>query len=279
MDRWRLAVIFLIVLVVSGGIFRTSATREELSWFEQAAYEVVAPLQRWVSAPVRAVGGWFGNLTELRGAALENERLRAEIAALRVEQSALQQAHRENAELRRILRVAQEAVDQVTVAEVIARSPSNWLGSITINKGRHHGVEPNMAVVAPEGVVGRVRTVTARSAEVILVTDVRSAIGGRIAERDHGVLVEGTSDPRGNLARVRLLVWEGDLQPGDVVVTSGLSRIFPKGLPIGTIQSVEKRDSGLTPIGYLEPFVDLERLDWVVLLALEDVDAPWWDLP
>lgn len=274
---WLGLVALLVLLAVSGVIYRTATYREELTWSEKLVYGAVAPLQRWANGAVRSVATGVEDVVSLRDVRTENERLAQEVAELRAERDALLEAGRQNAALRELLDLTNERAEEVAVAEVIARSPSNWLGSITINKGRAHGVEPGMPVVAAEGAVGKVRYVTNRTAEVVLITDARSSIGGRIRDTGHLVLVEGTSDPTDELATVKLLTWEARLSPGDVVVASELSLLFPKGLPIGTIEALKPNESGLAPSGVLRPFVDLARLEWVVVLTNPEPEAPWWE--
>jgi rod shape-determining protein MreC len=240
-------------------------------------YEVVAPLQRAANRVASSLRSALDSLKSWRTLNEENARLREEVQALRMERDRLLEAGRQNEQLRQLLELVEPAGGELLAAEVIARSPSNWLGSITISRGRVHGVAPGMAVVAPEGAVGKVRNVTERTAEVVLITDSRSAVGGRVRDRGHLVLVEGTSDPTEERATVRLLDWEADLRVGDVVVASELSWIFPKGLPIGVVEQVHERESGLAPYGTLRPFVDLARLEWVMVVLAEPIEAPWWE--
>lgn len=278
--RHRGFVVILIVallLIVSGVIFRTATYREGLTLPEQAVYEVVAPLQRAANRVASSLRSALDSLKSWRTLNEENARLREEVQALRMERDRLLEAGRQNEQLRQLLELVEPAGGELLAAEVIARSPSNWLGSITISRGRVHGVAPGMAVVAPEGAVGKVRNVTERTAEVVLITDSRSAVGGRVRDRGHLVLVEGTSDPTEERATVRLLDWEADLRVGDVVVASELSWIFPKGLPIGVVEQVHERESGLAPYGTLRPFVDLAQLEWVMVVLAEPIEAPWWE--
>lgn len=272
-------IIVSVLLILSGIIFRTATYRDGLTLPEQLVFEVVAPMQRLANSVAASVRSGIESIASFRSLSQENERLEEELRQLRMERDELLEAGRQNEQLRQLVGLTAERTEQVTAAEVIARSPSNWLGSITINRGRIHGVEPGMAVVAAEGAVGKVRTVTQRTAEVVLITDSRSAVGGRVRDRGHLVLVEGTSNSTQDLATVRLLDWEAELKPGDVVVASELSWVFPKGLPIGVVEEVFERESGMAPYGTLRPFVDLARMEWVMVLTAEPIEAPWWEEP
>src|SRR5690625_331380 len=261
--------------MLAGLIFRTGSERKMISWPEQIAFEAMAPLQRWSSSLSGTVRGWFQSLADLRGAARENQDLQAEVDRLQQEVARLQEAARENSGLREIVSLAQDIGHEVTVAEIVARSPSNWLGSVTINRGRRDGIEPEMAVIAPGGVLGRVRNVTASTAEVLLMTDARSAFGGRIRDTDLPVLVEGTSQPVDHRVIVRPLDGDGKIEVGDVIVTSGLSRIYPKGLPVGEIIAVEQGEGSLARRGILRPYVDFNRLEWVAVITLASSEDSW----
>ncbi len=273
--RWQLVVGFVLLLMLAGLILRTGSERLAISWPEQIAFEAVAPLQRWASGLTGTVRGWFQALAELRDARRVNEELQAEVYRLQQEVAQLLEARRENEGLREMLGLVQKVSHEVTVAEIVARSPSNWLGSVTINRGRRDGVEPGMAVIAPGGVVGRVRNVTASTAEVLLITDSRSAVGGRVRDTNLPVLVEGTSRPVDQRVIVRPLDGDGKIEVGDVIVTSGLSRIYPKGLPIGEIVAVQQTEGSLAHQGILQPYVDFDRLEWVAVITLASDELSW----
>lgn len=261
--------------MLAGLILRTGSERAAISWPEQLAFEVVAPVQRWASSLTGTVRGWFQGLAELRDARRINQELQAEVYRLQQEVAQLQEARRENAGLREMLDLVQELSHEVTVAEIVARSPSNWLGSVTINRGRRDGVEPGMAVIAPGGVVGRIRNVTSSTAEVLLITDSRSAVGGRIQHTNLPVLVEGTSQPVDQRVIVRPLDGDGKIEVGDVIVTSGLSRIYPKGLPIGEVVAIQQGEGSLAHQGILQPYVDFDRLEWVAVITWASDEASW----
>jgi rod shape-determining protein MreC len=263
--RW--VVLFITILIIAGMIFTTSVFREELSFLEKAVLELVRPVQELTNSAFHTVKGWIEGFIKLKEAAKENEELKAELAAIYMKQSSLLEAQRQNQALRELVDLTVESPYSLVAGEIIARSPNNWLGSITINKGRRDRIQPSQGVIAPEGVVGKVGAVTSSSAEVILLTDAQSAIGGVLLSSGDPVLVEGISGSKGNTARVKLLVWGTELKVGDQVVTSGLSSVFPKGVPIGVIEEVHTPGPGQTPYGILRPFVDLAKLEFVAVIT------------
>ena len=267
----RILVIVIIFLAVTGIMSVTSTSREQVSRFELVFLEVVSPLKTAVSEMGRVIKDGTGMVVEIWQIRQENARLREELRLLESDLYKLYELGRDNEILREMLGFEKREENKVTLAKVIGRSPNNWAGSITINKGSDHGVETDMAVVTPDGIVGRIKSVTKRTSTVILLTDNQSSIGGMIEKSWHPVLVEGMGDPSHSEAKVRLLVWEADLKPGDIIVTSGLSLIFPQGLPVGVIEEVRQSQSGLAPYGILRPYADLIRLDWVIIVCSQEV--------
>jgi rod shape-determining protein MreC len=265
--RWRWAALVPLFLIIAGVIFLTVGQRDSLSWPEWALREALAPLQSGVSRAYRMVANGVEGLFGLTGLAQENESLRQEVEQLRAERMELLEAQRENEGLRHVLQLARDTRSQVVVAEVIARTPNNWFNTLTVGKGTVHGLRKGMAVVTPEGVVGHIRSATSHTAEVLLILDQRSALGARIHRTSEVALVEGLGGSGEGRALVKPLSRETDIRKGDLVITSGLSEIYPKGLTVGVIEQTLEGQYGLTRYGVLKPAVDFGRLEWVAVLS------------
>lgn len=275
MGRWLVVGLGVLGLILAGLIYLTSGARSTVSVFELVLREVVAPVQaglsgaaHWASETASAVRS-FPRVQE------ENRRLRQRVAALEAQLWAVESVRRENRWLRESLGLKQYLPAETVVARVIARPAEQWFSAVTLNRGARDGLAPGMPVVAARGVVGHIESVTPNTARVILVTDARSAVGGSVRERDDPVLVEGSGNPAQQWALVRPLVRGAQLQVGDEVVTSGLSQIFPPGVPIGRIERVEEDETGLQRVGLLRPYVDLARLSWVTVIVSPAENA-WW---
>ncbi|HEY8418268.1 MAG TPA: rod shape-determining protein MreC [Limnochordales bacterium] len=267
MRGWAVLVVAgTVAFLLVSAIFLTSRERDDVTWIEGAVRDGLAPLLYGFNRISRTLTGLWTTATTVRDALEENERLRAELAALREENYRLQEYRRENEALRAALDLAMSHPAAAIHAEVIARPLNNWWSVLTINKGRRDGVEAAMGVVAPEGVVGQVRTVNWSTAEVVLLVDPRSAVGGLVQRTGEPVLVEGFGYP-GTHLRLRPLVAAPDIQVGDIVVTSGLSRLFSKGIPIGQVESVDVGPYGLSIEATVRPFVDFGKLEFVSVLA------------
>lgn len=267
------AVAGLLVLVLVAIIFLTSRPREGVSRLEAAFRDGLTPLFMTASRVTQSVAGLWDGAVALFNAHDENRRLREEVDALRREVARLEELARQNEALRAALDLPPEAPRPVIFAEVIARPLNNWWSVLTINKGARHGVQAPMGVVSPDGVVGQVRSVNDFTAEVVLLVDPRSAVGGLVQRTGEPVLVEGFGYP-GTHLRLRPLVAAADIQVGDIIVTSGLSRLFGKGIPIGQVEQVDAGPYGLTVEAAVRPFVDFGKLEFVAVLAAPNGEQP-----
>lgn len=266
------AVAGLLVLVLVSVIFLTSRPRDGVSWLETAFRDGLTPLFLAFSRVTQTVAGVWDSAVSVKDAHRENQRLHEELEMLRRELARLEEMERENAALRAALDLPENTPYPVIFAEVIARPLNNWWGVLTINKGQRHGVEPQMGVVAPGGVVGHVRSTSSFTSEVILLIDPRSAVGGIVQRTGEPVLVEGLGFP-GTQLRLRPLSASLDLREGDVIVTSGLSSLFPKGIPIGVVEHVDIGPYGLSVDVIVRPYVDFGTLEVVSVLAHESTGA------
>ncbi len=237
--------------------------------------EALAPVQnafstasQWVTESVGAVGS-FPRLHE------ENRELRRNVARLEAELFALRSVQAQNVRLREMLDLKPHLPAQSVVARVVARPTEHWFAHITINRGRSDGLRAGLPVVDERGIVGQVESVTPQTARVILLVDPKSAVGGVVVGTDEPVLVEGIGDPTGQRASVQPLVRDSGLTVGDEVVTSGLSRVFPKGLPIGRVVEVARSEGELRSQGILQPYVDFARLDWVSVIVDPSAEVLW----
>jgi rod shape-determining protein MreC len=151
----------------------------------------------------------------------------------------------------------------VIAAEVIGQDPSSWFKSVTLNKGEKDGVRKGMAVISPEGVIGQILKTAPHYSTVLLITDYNSAIDSIIQRTRAKAIVEGKGE---NRCQLKYLLRTEEVMVGDVVVTSGLSGNFPKGLMMGEVRKVEK-GHGVFQYAELVPSVDLTKLEEVLVIA------------
>lgn len=228
---------------------------------ETITFGAFAEVQRGVSSVVGGAKTWWDDYLALRTVRGDNERLRQEMSRLQI---ALQQERalaRQSRWLEQLLELRSQAKLATVAARVIAGSASPDFRTLTIDKGTNDGLGPDMAVIAPRGVVGRVITPGARAAKVQLLID-RNAAAGAVVERSRSQgIVEGT----GGELRLNYVSGTADVKVGDVVVTSGIEGIYPKGFVVGQIESVASGSGAFGAIS-IRPAVDFSSLEGVLVV-------------
>src|SRR2546428_318274 len=218
--------------------------------------------------------GIWGTYRDWKNGRTENRRLREESQRLRVEALRVSETEAENQRLRRLLTLKDSLPLDTMAGEIIAREWGGWVRSLTVNRGRGDSVTRLTAVIAPDGLVGRIVDVRAGSSVVQVLTDPASTVGAHAVRTRTPGVVEG--EPRGTL-RFKYMARDGSgMQVGDVVVTSGLGGMFPGGIPIGRVRLIDDRGSALFSYAQLTPAVDFARIDEVLLLtggAMRDIAA------
>jgi rod shape-determining protein MreC len=235
---------------------------------------VTTPIQTVLARVNRATLGVWGTYRDWKNVRAENRRLRDETQRLRVEALRVTETDAENQRLRRLLTLKESLPLETMAGEIIAREWGGWVRSLTINRGRGDAVSRLTAVIAPDGLVGRIVDVRAGSSVVQVLTDPASTVGAHVVRTRTPGIIEG--EPRGTL-RFKYMARDGSgIQVGDVVVTSGLGGLFPGGIPIGRVRAIDDRGAALFSYAQVTPAVDFARIDEVLLLtggAARDVAA------
>ena len=265
LHRWRIPIAIVLVFTLIGIIHYTSKIRSEISFIESAWRDILSPFQSGFTRVQRGFGHKIDFLRNIRTLDEKNKELESLVQELKSEILLLRNYERENEWLREALDLKSELPHEFFVAEVIGRSPSNWEKTITLNRGKAHGVTSGMAVVTNAGVVGTVINSSQFTSTVLLMIDAQSATGGLIQGTGDLVLIEGDQSNEGCLL-VTPTSRDTVVEIGDIIVTSGLSRIYPKNLPIGKITHVEPKQFDLSFEAILEPFVDFTKLEYVLVV-------------
>ncbi len=228
---------------------------------------VTTPLQAGVAKAHRAAFATWETYLDWKNVRAENRRLREEIQRLRVEGLRVRETDDENRRLRRLLAL-QERLPLTTVSgEIIARDWGGWIRALTVNRGRGDKIPRMTAVISPDGLVGRVVEVRPGASIVQVLTDPASTVGAHVVRTRTPGIVEG--EPSGAL-RFKYMARDGaQIQVGDVLVTSGQGGLFPRGIPVGRVRSIDDRGSALFNYAILDPAVDFSRVDDVLLITGE----------
>ena len=262
---------YLFLAVTLGHVILISAQVQSKSGvrvLESVTLGVFGRVQQGTAWVIHGVRDAWGNYVALRGARVESEELRRQVAALEVQLQEQRALATRTTKLQELLKLRTSATVPTIAAEVIAGNPNPGMLTITIDRGSADGVQENMAVIAPTGVVGRVVGSPApHAARVQLIID-RHAAAGAISERSRaGGLVVGQDEPGTPPLRMEFVSNLADLKIGDMVVTSGVDGIYQKGFAIGRVESVE-RGVGLYLTVTVRPTVEFRSLEEVLVVMV-----------
>jgi rod shape-determining protein MreC len=226
-----------------------------------------SPFQRAASGIGNASSGFFQYVRNLRSAAHENVELKQHLERMEGELSQLRANRDENERLKALLDFKATSQYQVVAAHVIARDPSFWFDTVTIDRGRSSGIELNMPVVTPSGIVGRIIMLSPWTAQVMLISDERAAAGavvGQLGESKALGPVRGMG--QNGLLEMRYVSGLEVVNPGDYVLTTGQDSIYPPGLSVGEVLDVKKGTATVPHTIHIKPSARLSSLDAVAVL-------------
>jgi rod shape-determining protein MreC len=247
--------LLLLTLQMRGGAARAS----------DALASFTTPVQTVVSRVNRTAFGLWSTYQDWKNVRAENRRLRDEAQRLRVESLRVSEVDEENRRLRRLLQLKEALPLETISGEIIGREWGGWVRSLTVNRGRSSHVMRLTAVIGPDGLIGRIVDVRGGSSVVQVLTDPASTVGAHVVRTRTPGIIEG--EPRGTL-RFKYMARDGaGMQVGDLLVTSGLGGLFPRGIPIGRVRSIDDRGSALFHYAQITPAVDFARIDEVLLLT------------
>jgi len=226
---------------------------------------LTTPLQAALAKIHRSALSVWATYLDWREFRSENRGLREEVERLRIGSLQVRETQDENLRLRRLLGLRERLPLATLPGEVIAREWSGWVRSLVVNQGRGAGIIRLTPVIVPEGLVGRVVEVRAGASVIQLLNDPASTVGALVQRTRTPGLVEG--EPGGSL-RFKFLARDGGgIQVGDLILTSGLGGLFPKGIPVGRVRAVEARGSALFHYAHLSPVADFARVEEVLFLT------------
>jgi len=263
---------FLIPLLLFLAFFSlTTGGARRAPWYEEAIWNLITPPQRLFTAISGGVNGVWKHYIALVGAQEENDLLKRRMAVLEGDIIRNAEVAEENSRLRDLLMYHDVFPQRTIMARVIANDPRAEFKSLTINRGVDDGVRPLMPVVGPKGLVGRVGKVDSNSARVLLIIDPNSAVDVLIQRSRARGLLEGVARrtelrPGYYLTRLEYLRRISDVRDGDVVVTSGFDRVFPPGIPVGTVHDILKSRHGVFLDANVVPFENMAELQEVLVL-------------
>jgi rod shape-determining protein MreC len=250
--------VILHVVLISAQVSTTAG----IPFIQVATFGLFSEIQRGTMVSVDSVRSLWTGYVDLREAQVENEALKRELQMLqvRLQEERAQAQRAEN--FRQLLELRQRAGVETVASEIIAGPADPEFRDMTIDKGGLDGVARDMAVLAPAGVVGRVILSSPRAARVQMLID-RNAAAGAMIERTRA---QGLVTGQGATLRMDYVPGTADVKQGDLVVTSGIDKIYPKGFLIGTIESLSRGPGSFHEIT-VRPAVDFSRLEEVLVVT------------
>lgn len=256
--------LFLFLLIPITAIDTNSRTPRDYRFYDRVILGVTSPIQAVISWSLEQFVSGFHNYVYLWHTRQDNLALLEENRKLLNEIAGLQETQQENLRLRKLLNFQEQFHLKSVTARVIAKDVSTEFRAIRINRGESSGIEKNMAVVTNEGIVGRVLRTTQSTSDVVTILDLLSAVDA-ISERSRARgVVEGMTD---EVCTLKYALRTDDIVPGDVLISSGLGGIFPKGIPVGTVSKVNRKKFGISQDVEVRPSVDFSRLEEVAVVT------------
>ena len=266
-SRFFIGVAVVVVLCILSALY--SGVTGNPSPVTRVVGFVTTPIQRLATG----ISGFFGRglsyFTDFDALQAENEELKRQIADMQQTVRDAELALEENARLRQQAGQPERVRDLTTIsAEVIARNPGDWATTLTLDKGSSHGVVEGDIVTTVDGMVGYVSEVQSNYCEITTVVDVEMQCGALITRTRETAIAEGDYDlmADGNL-RLSYLTDDASVVIGDTVETSGRGGLFPKGIMIGTVESVLPEDNGISYYAVIKPFVDVDTVSSVSIVT------------
>jgi rod shape-determining protein MreC len=260
--RHRPAFILAAVLVAQLLLLSLQITRNrDVRLIRVWAVAAIDPFQRSLRGIMDISTGAWRTYRSLLRAQEENQELHTQLVSAQAQIHQLSEQAAESLRLRTLLEFKNQLPFQTVAAEVIASSPGENSNAIFIGKGVDEGLTSDLAVITPEGVVGKTIAVFSHSSQVLLLTDPSSGVGVMLEKsRVQGVL-KGDSQ---NLCLIRYIMNEEPVSSGEAVLTSGLDRIYPKGFPVGTVAGTSA--GNIYKNVEVRPAADLSRLETVLVV-------------
>jgi len=230
----------------------------------------VAPFQELVTRSFRFTRSVWEHYFFLVSVAQQNATLKKMLNESIEKNNQWHEIELANNRLRNLLNFQKSPNNRVVAGEVIGKDPSQWFKTVIIDKGRAEGLQKGLPVVLPQGIVGQVIEVSDQYSKVMLIIDRNSAVDALVQRSRARGIIKGASADQ---CRFEFVLRKHDVQIGDTVIASGLDGVYPKGLRIGRISNLSERKSDIFYDITVEPFVDYETLEEVLVILRPEINA------
>ena len=261
--------IFLLLIISLGITNYFSINIPYLSFVQRGMHNLLTPIVGGVNSVVAGIDNYIKRFKDSGEIIAENKKLKKQLAEERLDNILMKKYEIQNERLRKLLDFKELTSFETQGAEVIGLGPSEWEEKILINKGEQNGLEEGMTVVTYNGsFVGQIDYITNNSAQVELVSNSDFVVAGIVQrEKSRAVgLVKGTQE-NSEFNIMDNLSWDSDVRENDLILTSGLSNTYPKGLPIGKVMEVNPDNYGVSQQARIDLFLDLNTIEEVLVIT------------
>ncbi len=276
LKRYRDIAIVVILLAVPFFLLRANVRDPKaLNALDRAIIRISTPIQYAASALASGTSSLISDYVYLVDVKANNRQLAYENARLRGKVRQLEQTEAENLRLRKLLGLRDTLPPDVVSAHVISKDFTEFfrVHRVTLDRPAR-AIRPNMPVIALDGIVGTVYRVSGDTIDVLLTVDSGSGIDVVVERTGARGFVRGTGNPNQYACRVEYVQRTDEVDVGDLLLTSGVGKRFPKGIPVARVTKVVRRDFGIYQSVEAAPAVDLSRLEDVLIVTSTESDAP-----
>jgi len=263
----RMILVALVIVLVAVNIILLTITGKHTqapSGLGRGALVIVSPFQKQFTAFFDSVKDTWNQYFFLVSKAKENQRLKKALGQSLEQLNRYSETEIANDRLRHLIGFEKEIPRPMIAAQVVGKDPSAWSKTIIVDKGTRDSVRQGAPVVIPEGIVGVVVEASARYAKVLLLTDPNSAVDALVQQtRARGIVKGGGAD----YCVFDYVLRKHEISVGDMVVSSGLDGVFPKGFRVGRISEIVRQNAGIFQKVSVTPYVDFEILEEVFVIS------------
>lgn len=252
--------LFLLVLLISFILMTYQGKKGQLFFFGNFINNILNASHALAKSVADSLTSPFKKLA-LRDE--DNKLLRKRIDELLIERAKYQEAVLENKRLIELLKLRENQQHHISAARVISRGSDQWSHTLVLDKGLKDGVSKDMSAITPKGFAGKIFNVTESYAKLLLLTDINFSAAVRLQESRKEGIISGTGTKK---VVLKYIPYEEEIKTGDIVITSGLDRLFPPGIPVGFISKADKQGTGHFQYIEVTPYVDGSKVEEVLII-------------
>ena len=261
---WTIGIIITVVILILLVILSNSKL-SDISYLGNAITTIVMPIQNGYTYLKNKISGNTNFFTNIDALSEENEKLKAENSEIGQKLRELEIIKAENLTLREYLNLTEKYTSYTTIpAYIINKDTSNYSSTFVINVGSDDGIRENMTVIADKGLVGHVVSVASNTAKVQTIIDPSSSVSVIFESTGDNAICKGAISS--NTLKATNIATNAEILENDTVETSGMGGIYPKGIMIGTVSSIEKTKNVIDKYAVIKPAVDFNKLETVLVI-------------